>query len=43
MGEMAQTYKIIFQRSQAKRPLGAPRRRWEDNMKYTLETGSVNM
>jgi hypothetical protein len=29
-------YRILVGRSEGKRPLGGPRRRWEDNMKMDL-------
>jgi hypothetical protein len=32
MGEMRNAYKILFGKSEGKRPLGRPRRRWEDNI-----------
>jgi hypothetical protein len=30
MGEMRNAYKILLGNSEGKRPLGRPRRRWED-------------
>jgi hypothetical protein len=36
MGEIINAYKILVCKSERKRPLGRPRRRWEDNMRMTL-------
>jgi hypothetical protein len=36
MGEMINAYKILVGRPEGKRPLGRPRRRWEDNIKMDL-------
>jgi hypothetical protein len=33
MGEMRNAYKILVGKSEGKRPLGGPGRRWEDNIK----------
>jgi hypothetical protein len=33
MGEMRKAYKILLGKHEGKRPLGRPRRRWEDNIK----------
>jgi hypothetical protein len=33
MGEKRNTYRILVGRSEVKRPLGRPRRRWVDNIK----------
>jgi hypothetical protein len=33
MGEMRNVYNTFVRKSQAKRPLGRPRRRWEDNIR----------
>jgi hypothetical protein len=32
MGEMRNAYNILVRKSEEKRPLGKPRRRWEDNI-----------
>jgi hypothetical protein len=32
MGEMRNAYKIVVGKPEGKRPLGRPRRRWEDNI-----------
>jgi hypothetical protein len=40
VGEVRKVYKIIIRNSEGKRPLGRPRRRWEDHIKTDLkETG----
>jgi hypothetical protein len=36
MGEMRNVYKILVEKSEGKRPLGRPRRRWEDNIRMDL-------
>jgi hypothetical protein len=40
MGEQRGVYKVLVGRPEGKRPLGRPRRSWEDNIKmYLIETG----
>jgi hypothetical protein len=40
MGEMRGAYNILVVRPEGRRPLGRPRRRWEDNIKmYHREIG----
>jgi hypothetical protein len=40
MGEGRGVYRVLVGRSEVKRPLGRPKRRWEDNIKLNLrETG----
>jgi hypothetical protein len=40
MGEGRCVYRVLVGRPEGKRPLGRPRRRWEDNIKMDLrETG----
>jgi hypothetical protein len=40
MGEGRGAYRVLVGRPEGKRPLGRPRRRWEDNIKMDLrETG----
>jgi hypothetical protein len=40
MGEGRGVYRVLVGRTEGKRPLGRPRRRWEDNIKMDLrETG----
>jgi hypothetical protein len=36
MGEGRGVYSVLVGRSEGKRPLGRPRRRWEDNLKMDL-------
>jgi hypothetical protein len=36
MGEERDVYRVLVGRPEGKRPLGRPRRRWEDNIKWTL-------
>jgi hypothetical protein len=41
MGEGRDVYRVLIGRPERKRPLGRPRRRWEDNIKLDLrELGS---
>jgi len=37
MGESRGVYRIWVQNLEEKRPLGRPRRRWEDNIKMDLQ------
>ena len=37
MGERRGAYRILVRRPEGKRPLGRPRRRWEDNIKMFFE------
>ena len=37
MGERRGVYRILVGKSEGKRPLGRPRRRWEDNIKMDLQ------
>jgi hypothetical protein len=40
MGEVRGAYNILFGRPEGRRPLGRPRRRWEDSIKvYLREIG----
>jgi hypothetical protein len=34
MGEERQVYKVLVGRPEGKRPLGRPRRRWEDGIRW---------
>ena len=36
-GEMIGVYRVLEGKSKEKRPLGRPRRRWEDNIKMDLQ------
>jgi hypothetical protein len=37
MGETRNAYRILVGKPEGKRPLGKPRRRWEDNNKMDLK------
>jgi hypothetical protein len=37
MGEKRGAYRILVERPERRRPLGRPRRRWEDNIKVYLQ------
>ena len=37
MGERRGAYRVLVGKSEGKRPLGRPRRRWEDNIKMNLQ------
>jgi hypothetical protein len=37
MGEGRGTYRILVGRPEGRRPLGRPRRRWEDNIKMDFQ------
>jgi hypothetical protein len=37
MGERRDVYRILVGTPEGKRPLGKPRRRWEDNIKIDLQ------
>ena len=37
MGEKRGVYKVLVGKPEGKRPLGRPRRRWEDNIKMDLQ------
>ena len=37
MGEMTGVYRILVGKPEGKRPLGRPRRRWEDNIKMDFQ------
>jgi len=37
MGEMRAVYRVLVGKLEGKRPLGIPRRRWEDNIKMNLQ------
>jgi hypothetical protein len=36
MGERRGVYRVLVRRPEGKRPLGRPRRKWEDNIKMYL-------
>ena len=37
MGERRGDYRVLVGKSEGKRPVGRPRRRWEDNIKMDLQ------
>ena len=37
MGERRDVYRVLVGKPEGKRPLGRPRRRWEDNIKMVLQ------
>ena len=37
VGERTAAYRVLLRKSEGKRPLGGPRRRWEDNSKMVLQ------
>jgi hypothetical protein len=39
MGERRGVYRVLVGKPEGKRPLGRPRRRWEDNIKADLQEG----
>jgi hypothetical protein len=44
MGERRGVYRLLVGKPQGRRPLGRPRRRWEDNVKMNLQdAGQGNM
>ena len=42
MEEVRSAFKILTGKSTGKRPLGRPRRRWEDNIRMDLEKIGIN-
>jgi hypothetical protein len=42
MGEGRGAYRVLVGRPEGKRPLGRPRRRWEDNIKMDLGETGIN-
>jgi hypothetical protein len=42
MGEGRVIYRVFIGRPEGKRPLGRPRRRWEDNIKMDLRETSID-
>ena len=42
MEESRSSFKILIDKPTGKRPLGRPRRRWEDNIKMDLEEIGIN-
>jgi hypothetical protein len=42
MGEGRDAYRVLVGRPKGKRPLGRPRRRWEDDIKMNLREIGIN-
>jgi hypothetical protein len=42
MGEGRGVYRVLVRKPEGKRPLGRPRRRWEDNIKMDLREIRIN-
>jgi hypothetical protein len=42
MGEWRGVYRVLVGRPEGKRPVGRPRRRWEDNIKMDLREIGIN-
>jgi hypothetical protein len=42
MGEGRGVYRVLVGRPEGKRPLGRPRRRWENNIKMDLRETGIN-
>jgi transposase len=42
MGEGRRVYRVLVGRPEEKRPLGRPRRRWEDNIKMGLREKGID-
>jgi len=36
MGEMRGVYRVLVRKLEGRRPIGRPRRRWEDNIKMDI-------
>jgi hypothetical protein len=43
MGEGRGVYRVLIGRPEEKRPLGRPRRMWEDNIKMELRETGIDM
>jgi len=43
MGERSVVYRVLVGKPEGKRPLGRPRRRWEDNIKLNLQERDVGI
>jgi hypothetical protein len=43
MGEVRGAYNVLVGRPEGRRPLGRPRRRWEDNIKMNLREMGLGM
>jgi hypothetical protein len=42
MGEERKVYKVLVGKPEGRRPLGRPRRRWEDGIRMDLRCGGVD-
>jgi hypothetical protein len=42
MGEERKLYKVLVGKPEGKRPLGRPRRRWEDGIRMEIGLGGVH-
>jgi hypothetical protein len=42
IGEGRGVYRVLVERPEGKRPLGRPRRRWEDNIKMDLRDMGID-
>jgi hypothetical protein len=38
LGEVRSVYRVLVENLEGRKPLGRPRRRWEDNIKMDLQT-----
>jgi hypothetical protein len=43
MGEVRYVYRVLVGRPESKRPLGRPRRGWEDNIKLDLRVIGIDV
>jgi hypothetical protein len=43
MGEKRNVYRLLVEKSERKRPVGRPRRRWIDNIKMDLSEIGLNV
>jgi hypothetical protein len=43
MGEGRGVYRVLMREHEGKKPLGTPRRRWEDNLKMDLQELGVGV
>jgi hypothetical protein len=43
MGEGRVVYRVLVGKPEGKRPLGRPRRRWEDNVKWIFKKWDVGV
>jgi hypothetical protein len=43
MGERRGVYRVLMGKPEGKRPLGSPRRRWKDNIKWIFRKWDVGV